>query len=102
MKKVLLVLIVLAYFSSYSQQSMYDPDLITIVELTFKESNWDAILDDYKINSNNAESSCNHDYEDERLLAHCVINGVAFDSVGVKFKGNSTYNANNTKNPVIV
>ncbi len=28
-----------------------------------------------------------------------LINGVAFDSVGVKYKGNSTYNANQNKNP---
>ncbi|MFN6013490.1 MAG: CotH kinase family protein, partial [Flavobacteriales bacterium] len=28
------------------------------------------------------------------------INGVVYDSVGVKYKGNSSYNANNNKNPL--
>ena len=35
------------------------------------------------------------------MIADSVrINGVTFDSVGVKYKGNSSYNANNNKNPI--
>ena len=37
---------------------------------------------------------------EDRLLASCIINGVEYDSVGVKYKGNSTYSANNAKNPL--
>ena len=37
---------------------------------------------------------------DERLIGICKINGIQYDSVGVKYKGNSTYNANNAKNPM--
>ena len=37
----------------------------------------------------------------DRLLADSVIiNGTAFDSAGVKYKGNSSYNPNNPKNPL--
>ncbi len=50
---------------------------------------WDAQMD--------ALASTTEDY----LLADSVrINGVVFDSVGVKYKGNSSYNANNNKNPI--
>ncbi len=70
-------------------QDFYDINTINVIELTFKESNWDAILDTYKTNDN-----------DEKLLATAVVNGVIFDSVGVKYKGNSSYNANNGKNPL--
>jgi len=70
-------------------QGLYDMDNITVIELTFTESNWDQILDQYYSNGN-----------DERLLATCAVNGEPFDSVGVKYKGNSTYSVNNEKNPL--
>ena len=38
---------------------------------------------------------------DDRLMAQSVvINGVSFDSAGVRFKGNSSYQPNNIKNPL--
>ena len=70
-------------------QNLYEIDHITVIELEFSVSNWDAILDNYYAND-----------LDERLIASCTINGLPFDSVGVKYKGNSTYNANNSKNPI--
>jgi hypothetical protein len=71
-------------------QNLYDLNSITEIYIEFNESNWDAILDQYK--SNDME---------ERLIASSVtINGVSYDSVGIKYKGNSTYNANNAKNPL--
>lgn len=85
---------------SFAQQDLYNPDSITIIELTFTDPNWDQVMDTYKANSDNAESNCDHTYEDERLIAHCVVNGVSFDSVGVKYKGNSTYSENGSKNPL--
>ena len=39
--------------------------------------------------------------DENYIMADSVIlNGTTFDSVGVKYKGNSTYNANQTKNPL--
>jgi hypothetical protein len=38
---------------------------------------------------------------DERLVAvSFTLNGESCDSLGVKFKGDSTYNENNAKNPL--
>jgi spore coat protein CotH len=52
------------------------------------QPNWDQLMD-------NAIATTG-DY----IMADSVlINGVAFDSVGVKYKGNSSYNANQVKNP---
>lgn len=73
--------------SSFSQ-SFYDEGTVQTIEITFAQSNWDALLD--------AEKAGNEDY----IMAESVaINGIVYDSVGVKYKGNSTYNANQTKNP---
>lgn len=59
------------------------------IEVFFAQNNWDALLD------NLAQTT--EDY----LIADSVrINGIVFDSVGVKYKGNSSYNANNNKNPL--
>ena len=69
-------------------QDFYDLETIQTIEITFKESNWDALLDAQKAG------------EEDYIMAQSVaVNGVVFDSVGVKYKGNSTYNANNKKNP---
>lgn len=73
---------------SLMAQSFYDLTTIQTIEITFAQTNWDALLD--------AEKAGNENY----IMAQSVtINGTVFDSVGVKYKGNSTYNANQTKNP---
>ena len=71
-------------------QSFYEPASLQEIKLTFFQTNWDTKLDSLKAIDNG-------DY----LLAKSVeINGQLFDSVGVKYKGNSSYNANNAKNPL--
>ncbi|MEZ4886051.1 MAG: CotH kinase family protein [Chitinophagales bacterium] len=71
-----------------SAQEFYDLYTIQTIEITFAQSNWDQLLD--------AQKQGDEDY----IMAQSVtINGEVFDSVGVKYKGNSTYNANQTKNP---
>lgn len=87
MKKLLTLIASVCTFALYSQE-LYDLNNVTTIDITFTQNNWDQILDTYYANGN-----------DERLLATVVINGESFDSVGIKYKGNSTYNANNTKNP---
>jgi hypothetical protein len=86
--------IALALFSgliisfSSKAQSFYDENTIQTIEITFSQSNWDQLLDAQKAGAG--------DY----IMAQRVsINGVVLDSVGVKYKGNSTYNANQVKNP---
>lgn len=75
---------------SLSAQNLYEPSVIQEIKITFFQSNWDAKLDSLKAIDNG-------DY----LLAQSVeVNGQLFDSVGVKYKGNSSYSANNAKNPL--
>ena len=69
-------------------QSFYDLNTIQTIKITFAESNWDRLLDDEKATT------------EEYIMAQSVeINGNVFDSVGVKYKGNSTYKSNQVKNP---
>lgn len=89
MRKRLLALPLLLLMGNLLAQDLYNIDNVTTIELTFADPNWDAIMDSY--------------YSaglDQRLLATCLVNGVQYDSVGVKYKGNSTYNPNNAKNPM--
>lgn len=75
---------------SVCAQDIYDPAAVQDIRIIFYQSNWDAKLDSLKAIDNG-------DY----LLAQSVeINGQLFDSVGVKYKGNSSYNPNNAKNPL--
>lgn len=74
--------------TSLIAQDFYDINTIQTLEITFAESNWDQLLD--------AEKAGDENY----VMAQSIeINGEVFDSVGVKYKGNSTYNANQVKNP---
>lgn len=87
MKSFILPIFLLIVTTGHGQ-GLYDLNTIQTIEITFAESNWDQLLD-------NAYASTG-DY----ILAQSVtINGETFDSVGVKYKGNSTYQANQTKNP---
>ncbi len=38
--------------------------------------------------------------DEERLMGAVTINGQEFDSIGVRYKGNSSYSANQIKNPL--
>lgn len=87
MKYLLLPFFILFAFTMWAQD-FYNLSTIQTIEITFAESNWDQLLD-------NAYATT----EDYILAQSVTINGVTLDSVGVKYKGNSTYNANQTKNP---
>ena len=74
--------------SSLKAQSFYDIGTIQEIKIVFSQSNWDYMLDTAKSGS------------EGYLMAQTVaVNGTVFDSVGVKYKGNSTYKANQNKNP---
>lgn len=64
-------------------------DVIQTLEITFDQPNWDALMD--------AEKAGDGNYI---LASSLSINGTVYDSVGVKYKGNSTYNPNQAKNPL--
>lgn len=68
---------------------LYDPAFIQKIEIHFAQDNWDEILDAAKQG------------EGGYTCAEWVkINGVRFDSVGVKYKGNSSYDPAQVKNPL--
>ena len=74
---------------SVFSQEFYDPLHIPKIELTFAEKNWEYPLHYYH--------SLN---KGDRHVGHAVIDGVPFDSIGVRFKGFSSYNRKNKKNPM--
>ena len=86
-KRVAFALLFL-FSSTLKSQSFYDIGTIQEIKIVFSQSNWDYLLDTAKAG------------DESYLMAQTVtINGTVFDSVGVKYKGNSTYKANQTKNP---
>jgi len=91
-RMILSVCITLAFLTvgryAYSQD-FYDVEQVNTVELIFVESNWDQILD------NLAAAG-----QEERLTGTAIINGEQFDSVGVRYKGNSSYDPYQIKNPL--
>lgn len=87
--KLILILFFLGVSNLLFSQKFYDIDNINTIKITFQESNWDALLDSYAAND-----------EDQKLMGSIEINGVALDSIGVKYKGNSTYSSRNAKNPL--
>ncbi|MCF7793836.1 MAG: CotH kinase family protein [Candidatus Cloacimonetes bacterium] len=76
-------------YITLAAQDFYNINTINTIEITFTEANWDQILDNLYAAGN-----------EERLVGSAVINGVAFDSVGVRYKGNSSYSPQNIKNPL--
>jgi hypothetical protein len=70
-------------------QDFYDSSRIQEIRLYFTQPNWRTIL-----NTNAALAT-----EPYAIARRVVINGVSFDSVGAKFKGNSSFRATNKKNP---
>lgn len=68
-------------------QSVFAQDTIQRFEIYFSQTNWDTLMDELKATT------------DDYLMADSVIiNGTVLDSVGVKYKGNSSYNAEAKKN----
>lgn len=91
MKKALLLFIAIFAFSAskLSAQNFYAIDTIQQIEISFSQANWDYILDTAK-----------QGFDTYTMALWVKINGVQFDSAGVKYKGNSSYNPMNAKNPL--
>lgn len=89
MKRFFFLLAVSVGISLGAQTGFYAVDTIQVIDITFTQPNWDYQMDTAKAGA-----------DGYILAAQCVINGVVFDSVGVKFKGNSSYDSSRTKNPL--
>ena len=73
--------------TNLSAQDFYDTTTIQEVRLTFSEPDWHETLSTMKKRGN------------DRLVAKVSVNGEVFDSVGVRYKGNSSFNATELKKP---
>lgn len=90
MKNQLLCFIVCFMAKTAMAQSVfYDINTIQQIEINFSQSNWDYQLDTAKSGA-----------EGYIMATTVSINGSTYDSVGVKYKGNSSYDATYTKNPL--
>ncbi len=76
--------------SSAIAQNFYDVNAVQEIKINFYQSNWQHLLDSLK-----AEPG-----EPYLLVPSVEINGQLFDSVGVKYKGYSSYDPGNLKNPI--
>ena len=89
MKKQLLVIFIFLISLTIKSQQFYDLNILQNIEINFAQPNWDYMMDTAK---QGAEGY---------IVAQWVkVNGVMFDSVGVKYKGNSSYNPTRKKNPL--
>lgn len=88
MTKRTLLLIFGFIYSLGQAQDLYDTSIVQEIRITFAESNWDELLD--------AQKEGDGDYTEAESIS---INGEVFNSIGVKYKGNSSYDANQIKNP---
>lgn len=87
---LLFVLFVTLVHAGMSQNDgLYDQGTIQAIEIFFGQSNWDALMDQQMATT-----------EDNIEADSVRINGITFEQVGVKYNANSSYNANNTKNPL--
>jgi hypothetical protein len=90
MKKLFLLFIALSYLAfNATGQSFYDASKIQKIEIQFGFNNWDFRMDTAK---NGTESYT--------IAQWMKVNGVRYDSVGVKFKGFSSYDTFSKKNPL--
>ncbi len=83
MKKLTLPAFTLLFFSGFFIPSLHAQDFykgIQEVRITLPHIDWDDKLDSLK--NNNPEA---------RLAGQCLIAGQKFDSIGIRYKGNSSY-----------
>ena len=84
----IMLLFVCLTITLLNAQDFYDINTINTVEISFEQDDWEHILHIFQLLGN-----------DERLTGTATINGVVFDSVGVRYKGNSSYSPHHAKNP---
>ncbi len=86
--KNFITLLTLLTSLTINAQDFYDLSQVQTLEISFAESNWDQLMDQ----AYSAESGY--------IMAQSIaINGTVFDSIGVKYKGNSSYRETQVKNP---
>ena len=87
--KLLLLFLIINHLGLFAQDSFYNETKIREIRIYFKESNWDHILDSLFINFQ----------DDGRLEGNVSIDGKLFKNAGIRFKGYSSWNIDERKNP---
>lgn len=87
--RIFLSTVFMLFLLTASAQDLYNTNQITFIEITFPDDDWHQNLNDFYAAGNG-----------ERLLGVVEINGESFDSVGIRYRGGSTYDATNIKNPL--
>ncbi len=87
-KLALLFLVQFPVVNAFSQTTFYDINTIQKIEVVFTQTNWDYQMDTSKLGA-----------EGYIMAQSVTVNGVKFDSVGVKYKGSSSYDSSYIKNP---
>lgn len=75
--------------NSKSQENFYQPENIQEIRIVFEEQNWRHLLDSLFMNFG----------EEGRMSATVIINGEVIPDAGVRFKGFSSYDSSQVKNP---
>ncbi|MEO1261214.1 MAG: CotH kinase family protein [Bacteroidota bacterium] len=81
MRNLILFCIAFFFVLTMHAQDFYDLEHIPEIRVTFEESNWEELLDKMKAKG-----------DKKRLTATVSIDGEVFKQVGVRYKGNSSYN----------
>lgn len=86
-----LLLNILLFVGTYlsAQTTFYNPNTIQKIEVFFSQPNWDYQMDTAKYGS-----------EGYLMADSILINGMLYDSVAVKYKGNSSFDSTKNKNPL--
>ena len=71
-----------------AQTDYFAVDSIREIKIYFSQSNWDHILDSLYVAG-----------QEDRMLANVILDGSAYDSVGIRYKGFSSVSVTRVKNP---
>ncbi len=91
-KQFLVSILILISLEGHSQ-NLFDINTIRSIDIQFYDTNWDQILDSMATATTGTGSGTG------RILADVVIDGIQLDSCGVRYKGNSSMDTANLKNP---
>lgn len=88
MRLIFALIFFVSFVNAHAQDQFYNRDSIQKIEIYFSQPNWDYMMDTAKLGA-----------EGYIPASFVLLNGQRFDSVGVKYKGNSTYDSASLKNP---
>jgi hypothetical protein len=91
-KYLLIVYLTLGTYTAQGQ-NLFDINTIRTIDIQFYDNNWDALLDSLATDNIGTGSGSG------RILANVIIDGIQFDSCGVRYKGNSSMDTASSKNP---